>query len=427
MTLAIIIVSLIIWKKIFSSKIDRQALQQRNAMYRFRLFQQAFENDDLKSFLPELAEECIYLLFGSGEFSNIGNLSAQDIEKICVEHSKHFLHLKELSPETLDKRKSKDWHLLETSKISGSRRLAFSYLAQQYAKGMLGKEGERFFLNFLQKHKAKAYNLLLVGEPRSYEELRRIYTNDFFREIKNSSDLSEYSQATEYLLSSYLKQQLPPSGKKLLDKFLQENDATIYQKLVQKLPKINRENLAKVYSESFFERIVELKKMEEYPYAFDFLLQSYLEKKTGSTATPLIEKLMGKNSDYVYPKMFALVFQGNTKEFALQMIQDYDHLPTKSKIALLQFKKDDRYVQASIKKLCEQNEDNQWSPLFESISKVLGSRMKIPENVNEVKKIKKLLEFHRDNANSAGNMIKVLDIEKILENMDSFHESLSVS
>ena len=70
-------------------------------------------------------------------------------------------------------------------------------------------------------------------------------------------------------------------------------------------------------------------------------------------------------------------------------------------------------------------EDSQeWQVLFDRIGEMLGKNINITSDLNEVRKIKKLLEFHRDNANSTGNMLKVLDIEKVLEGMDEYYNWL---
>lgn len=398
----------------YISQKKRKLLKARNLFYPIELLRMAQKNSSLQQYIASITDECAGRIFGQGwkSYERYSSLDAQEIEKISIHNSRKIP-------------KNYDWKEISCVSLDGWYPFSTFYLFRQYLQKKLSQEGKSCVQKILKDYKGNAYKALFSQGEGSHKELSLVYTDNFFDSISSLEDLEKYPKALDFLIESYAQKQTSLSGLQLLGRFMDQNNLKIYELLVNRCAQKDPKELMRIYKDEFFSRITTLKQLQTFPQAFSFLLQSYIQNTAGICARTLVDKLLKQNSKELYEKMFSHLYNNKDKEFALQMIQEYPYLPGNVKIGILSCKQGNRYVDASIQKLKElEKEDtvcyqeDEWTLLFRGISKLLGSEIKIPKNLIELKKTKKLLEFHRDNANSSGDMLKVLDIEKILETLE---------
>ena len=412
----ILLLSVLLWLQTWGG--SNAARRQRNRMYPVRLFQYAYPIPELHQYLAELADEGVAILFPAGRTH--GNhheaIAGEDVEKICIVHCQNLGN--DLEIETLASNNP------PPAALADRNPQALLYLLRQYLADSLSANGIAFVHHLFEVYGERAYRVLVFLAAGNKDVYAKIYPDAFFEKIKSLEQLEKYPGAAEYLLESYRHNKLGASGRALLSSFMAQRNPKIYQMLIATLPQADFKSLQPIYSDDFFEKIANLAELQKFPQALPFVLRGYLSNRAGKHAKLLVERLASESGQEIYQQLFRLIYKGNNKEFALQMIQGYAHLSNDIKIAILRCQQGDRYVDASIKKLSQQQGGNGWEPLFVTVGQILGATVAVPQSVNEVRKVKKLVEFHRDGANSAGNMLKVLDLEKILENLDEFQEWL---
>ena len=395
-------------------KTKRKVLRTRNAFYPIGLLNIAQKNSSLQKYISALTDECAEFIFGQGwkSYEKYTDLNPHDIEKICIHNSKKIP-------------KNYDWQAHVSACINGWYPFSTFYLFRQYLQLKLTQEGKACVQKILQENKGTAYSMLLAQGEGSQKELSLVYTDAFFDSISRLEDLDKYPKALDFLIESYSQKKASLSALQLLGRFMEENNVRIYELLVERCAKKDPKELLRIYKDEFFTKITTLKQLESFPQALSFLVQGYLQNTIGPCGKALVIKLLKQHSKDLYNRMFSYLYHNKDKEFALQMIQDYTYLSKEIKIGILSCKQGSRYVDASIQKLKDLKQEetvapkeDEWTLLFKAMSQLLGSEIKPPANLIEIKKIKKLLEFHRDNANSSGDMLKVLDIEKILEALE---------
>lgn len=395
-------------------KINRKELRKRNAFYPIKLLNIAQRTPSLQKYISELTEECAQFIFAQGwkSYEKYKSINSQDIERVCIQNSKKIP-------------KNCDWQSASCACIQGWYPFSSFYLFRQYLQQKLTQEGKSCVQKILQEHKGPAYKALLSQGEGSQRELALVYTDAFFDSISRLEDLEQYPKALDFLMDSYSQKKASLSALQLLGRFMEQNNVRIYDLLVERCAKKDSKELARIYKEEFFTRIASLQQLQSFPQALPFLLQGYIHNTAGASGKTLVNKLLKNHSKELYSNMFSYLYNNKDKEFALQMIQEYPHLPKEVKIGILSCRQGNRYVDASIQKLKELGneepaaaKEDEWTLLFKGISQLLGSEIKPPASLMDLKKTKKLLEFHRDNANSSGDMLKVLDIEKILETLE---------
>lgn len=411
-----IIVIVVLVPVVTRPRINRKLRYQRNLLYPLKQFQLACVAPELAPFISELANECIFVIFPRAAHEPTlakyaVNLASEEIERICIEHSKKIVDkIALLTTPHFNLRKFRD-----------QRPQALLFLARLYLRQSLTQEGKLFWRQLVDNHKEIAYQLLISQAQGDRKALAVIYGDEFFAQIADLQELEKYPRALEYLCASYLDNKNGANATKLIEKLMNKEGIPLYRRLVGDMEPQNP-RLHKIYHDEFFQRVNTLEQLEKYPQVMPFLIKNYLLNRTQKNATATLEKLISKHPQHIYRLLFDMIYKNNNKEFALEMIQNYPHIPANIKIGILRCLKGDRYVDASIDKMRrEQNAPQEWAPLFDTIAQILGKKTSVPTDATEVKRIKKLLEFQRDNANSIGNMLKVLDLEKLIENLDIYY------
>ncbi len=335
------------WLLLYKKGANRKACKKRNLLYPFQLFAMVFQHPELRGYLGELSDECVGKLFcqGYSSLEKLKDLPAQEIEKICIEHNRKI-------PNTLDSKVLrlpnpriwiKDWCPY-----------ALLHLLKTYVQGKLGTYGQNFLQEFLARYQQVGYALLVTQSDRSEAQFARIYPDTFFQNAQTLEELESYPDAINYLLQAHENQQLGPYGKKFIQRILAQSNARLYEMLVARSPD-NLEYLAKIYTDEFFSRIQTLAQLHRFPKALNVLIALYIQNHAGPHAKSLFEKLVTTNAE-LYPEISRAMYRGNEKEFALEMIQSYLHIPVAIKIEILRCKQGNRYVDASIEKLQKQGE-----------------------------------------------------------------------
>jgi len=316
-------------------------------MERFKL---ACAAPELEKFVPELADECVEYLFPNKNGSPIQegkkySLSREEVERICVEHSKKLLSKLDLLTTP-----SIPWR-----KFQGERPQALLFLAREYVKGRLGKVGRDFWERLLARQRERACKVLVVHGVEKEEELGVVYGEEFFHKVGDPEDLKKYPQAISFLIQTYLKREdgCGAEGKRVMEELLR---------------KFGRE----------YYRI-------------------------------LFERLYAKNGR-------------NTKQFVMDVLDNYSHIPPEVKMEILSFKEGDMYAKRGIQVLQEEGSNGRdgQSALFEEIGKHLHRRVEVPKSLQEAREIQRLLDNQRARAESLQQYLKINELEELGEKLELF-------
>lgn len=154
-----------------------------------------------------------------------------------------------------------------------------------------------------------------------------------------------------HLARTYIQGKASAAGQQFIQQFLAQHRPLGYQVLLGQSNPKNKNELARIYPDEFFQEVTKLEELQQYVNSLAYLTEIYAKQQAGPKAALLLEKLVISHGSVIYPLLLQQLHHGDDKQFALEMIQNHNHIPVPMKIEILRCRQGNHFVDASIAKL----------------------------------------------------------------------------